>query len=59
MIDRLLGELLTNDPAVRVGRIIGNVIGIALFPILAWVVMQSLFGKALFLPTRDSGPAQE
>ena len=43
MIDRLLGEQPTNDPAVRVGRIIGNVIGIALFPILAWVAMQGLF----------------
>ncbi|WP_274597184.1 hypothetical protein [Microvirga tunisiensis] len=43
MFDRLLGDEPTNDPATRLGRIIGNVLGVALYPVLAWVAMQGLF----------------
>ncbi|EIM30775.1 hypothetical protein [Microvirga lotononidis] len=43
MFDRLLGDEPTNDPAVRAGSVIGNIIGIALYPVLAWVAMQGLF----------------
>jgi hypothetical protein len=33
--DRPFGDQPTNDPAVRLGRIIGNIIEIALYPALA------------------------
>ncbi|WP_280136894.1 hypothetical protein [Microvirga vignae] len=39
MIAQLLGNETANDPAVRAGRVIGNVIGTTFYPVLAGVVL--------------------
>jgi len=39
MFDRLLGDEPTGDPAVRWGRLIGTVLGLALYPIFVWLII--------------------
>lgn len=43
MFDRLLGDEPTLDPAIRLGRSIGTLLGLALFPVLGWVALQGMF----------------
>ena len=43
MFDRFFDDEPTNDPAIRIGRWIGTILGLALYPFLAWVALQGMF----------------
>lgn len=43
MVDRFFGDGPTHDTAVRIGRLIGTSIGLALYPMFVWIVLDGLF----------------
>jgi len=40
--DRFFGDEPTPDPAVRLGRLIGTAIGLPIYPIFVWIVLDGL-----------------
>lgn len=43
IIDRFFCDEPTYDPAVRVGRLIGTVLGLSIYPMFVWILIDSLF----------------
>jgi hypothetical protein len=43
IVDRFFGDEPSHDPAVRVGRFIGTVLGLSIYPMFVWIVIDGLF----------------
>jgi hypothetical protein len=43
MLERFFGDEPTHDPDIRLGRLIGTVLGGALYPMFVWIVIDGLF----------------
>ena len=43
IVDRLFGDEPTHDPAVRLSRFIGTVLGLLIYPMFVWIVVDGLF----------------
>jgi hypothetical protein len=43
VVDRFFGDEPTHDPAVRWGRRIGTTLGLALYPMFVWIVIDGFF----------------
>lgn len=41
--DRFFGHEPTRDPAVRAGRLVGTVLGLSIYPMFVWIIIDSLF----------------
>ncbi len=41
--DRFFGHEPTHDPAVRMGRLIGTLLGLSIYPMFVWIIIDSLF----------------
>lgn len=41
--DRFFGHEPTRDPAVRAGRLIGTLLGLSIYPMFVWIVVDGLF----------------
>lgn len=40
--DRFFGDEPTHDPAVRLTRFIGTVLGLSIYPMFVWIVIDGL-----------------
>lgn len=43
IVDRFFGDEPSHDPTLRVGRSIGTVLGLAIYPMFVWIVIDGLF----------------
>jgi hypothetical protein len=43
IVDRVFGDEPSHDAAVRVGRLIGTVVGLSIYPMFVWIVIDGLF----------------
>ncbi len=43
VLERFFGDEPVGDPAIRLGRLVGTVLGVALYPIFVWIVIDGLF----------------
>ena len=41
--DRFFGHEPTHDPAVRLGRLFGTLLGVSIYPMFVWIIIDSLF----------------
>jgi hypothetical protein len=51
----LEGEAPTTDATARVGRLLGNVVSLAIFAMMAWVVLRGLWPRRLRLHLKQVG----
>lgn len=40
--DRFFGDEPTHDPAVRLARFLGTVLGLSIYPMFVWIVIDGL-----------------
>ena len=43
LADLFFGDEPTHDPAVRLGRLIGTILGLLIYPMFVWIVIDGLF----------------
>jgi len=43
MFERLAGDEPSSDPAIRLGRVIGTMVGLPLYPMFVWIVIDGFF----------------
>ena len=43
LAERFFGDEPTHDSAVRVGRLIGTILGFMIYPMFVWIVIDGLF----------------
>ncbi|EIM28785.1 hypothetical protein [Microvirga lotononidis] len=43
LADRFFGDEPIPDPAVRIGRLIGTILGLLIYPMFIWIVIDGLF----------------
>ncbi|MEZ0170969.1 hypothetical protein [Microvirga sp. TS319] len=43
MLEKLIGDEPSSDPAVRLGRLIGTIVGLPLYPMFVWIVVDGFF----------------
>jgi len=43
IVERFFGDEPTHDPVVRVGRLVGTIIGLSLYPMFVWIVIDGFF----------------
>lgn len=41
--DRFFGHEHTHDSAIRLGRLIGTLLGLSIYPMFVWIIIDSLF----------------
>lgn len=42
VVDRFFGDERTYDPAVRAGRLVGTILGLSIYPMFVWIVIDGL-----------------